>query len=97
MSSKVINSTLIKAVVIGGRSVNVKYATKTACWKRTFLDEGIQARFLEVVENAEVPAGAKTAIMTETEHPSKKGSYPHYTTVFQDANGNDITTKHLYP
>lgn len=35
--------------------------------------------------------------VSETEHPSQKDSYPHYTTVYQDKDGNHITTKHVYP
>ena len=35
--------------------------------------------------------------VSETEHPSQKDSYSHYTTVFQDKDGNHIKTKHVYP
>lgn len=34
---------------------------------------------------------------SETEHLSKKDAYDHYTTVFQDKDGNHIMTHHLYP
>ena len=34
---------------------------------------------------------------SETVHPSQADSYPHFTTVYQDDNGNYITTKHVLP
>lgn len=35
--------------------------------------------------------------LSESEHPSQKDSYPHYTTVYQDDDGRHITIKHVYP
>ncbi|KAF2109333.1 hypothetical protein BDV96DRAFT_529853 [Lophiotrema nucula] len=97
MANKVISSSTIKTVMNGGRSITVKYATETDSWKRHNLTTDTQDKFAKAMEKADVPAGATTAIMTETEHPSQKDSYPHFTTVYQDDNGKHITTKHVSP
>ncbi|AEO67334.1 uncharacterized protein THITE_2116226 [Thermothielavioides terrestris NRRL 8126] len=93
---KVISSSVIRTVINGGRAITAKYATKTDAWHRVLLSPEIQEEFATALEKAPIPANAAIAIMTETEHPSKKDSYPHYTTVYQDAAGNHITTKHVY-
>ncbi|KAK0627074.1 hypothetical protein B0T14DRAFT_562920 [Immersiella caudata] len=95
--SKVISSSTIKTIVNGGRSITLKYATETDTWKRYYLSVDVQEKFTKAMEKTDVPTGATTAIMTETEHPSNKDAYPHYTTVYQDDSGNHITTKHVYP
>ncbi|KAK2052406.1 hypothetical protein LY76DRAFT_555751 [Colletotrichum caudatum] len=97
MANKVISSSTIKTIMNGGRSITVKYATQTDSWTRYHLATDVQEKFSKAMETADVPAGATTAIMTETEHPSKKDSYPHYTTVYQNEEGEHITTKHVYP
>ena len=37
------------------------------------------------------------AMLSEKEHPSSSDSKSHFTTVFEDDNGNHISTKHVYP
>ncbi|OAA53581.1 hypothetical protein SPI_09288 [Niveomyces insectorum RCEF 264] len=95
--NKVVTSAFIKNVVVGGRTVVVKYATETSNWRRVFLDQGTQDNFAAAVEKANIPEGATVAIMTETDHPSDKDSYTHFTTVFQKTNGDHVTTGHVYP
>lgn len=34
---------------------------------------------------------------SETEHPSESDSKDHFTTVYEDADGNHVSTKHVYP
>ncbi|KAF1937745.1 hypothetical protein EJ02DRAFT_385082 [Clathrospora elynae] len=96
-ANKVVSSSFIKKVANGGRSIDVKFATKTDAWKRTQLSQEVKDAFADAVQKADVPTGATAAVLSETEHPSKKDSYPHYTTHWQDANGNHVTTKHVYP
>ncbi|MCJ1477645.1 hypothetical protein MMC13_006318 [Lambiella insularis] len=97
MANKVISSSTIKTITNGGRSITLKYATETDLWKRYNLATDVKEKFTKAMEKADVPAGATTAIMTESEHPSKKDSYPHYTTVYQDDNGKHVKTNHVYP
>lgn len=97
MANKVISSSTIRSVMTGGRSITLKYATKTDTWTRSYLSSDVQEAFAKAMEKADVPSNAEAAIMTETEHPSQKDSYTHYTTVYQDKDGNHITTKHVYP
>jgi hypothetical protein len=35
--------------------------------------------------------------LSEKEHPSESDSKDHFTTVYEDDDGNHITTKHVYP
>ncbi|KAF1922513.1 uncharacterized protein M421DRAFT_426849 [Didymella exigua CBS 183.55] len=96
--NKVISSKVIKTVNAGGKAIQVKYATKTSSWERSFLAQGVQDEFCEAVKKApDVPASAAIAILAEKEHPSESDSKSHFTTVFEDSNGNHITTKHVYP
>ncbi|KAI7229211.1 hypothetical protein KC357_g8877 [Hortaea werneckii] len=97
MPNKVISSSTIKTISNGGRQITLQYATKTDTWNRYNLASEVQQKFAKAMEKADIPAGATTAIMAESEHPSQKDSYPHYTTVYQDKDGNHITTKHVYP
>ncbi|KAF1840646.1 uncharacterized protein K460DRAFT_320927 [Cucurbitaria berberidis CBS 394.84] len=97
MAGRIVSSTGIKTIVKSGRRINVQYTTETDTWKRYLLSQAIQDDFVKAVEKADIPANATTAIMTETQHPSKMDQYPHFTTVYLDANGNHITTKHVYP
>jgi len=48
----------------GGRSITLKYATKTDAWERHSLAPSVQEAFAKAMEKAEVPASATTAIMT---------------------------------
>jgi hypothetical protein len=34
---------------------------------------------------------------SEKEHPSTSDSKSHFTTVFENADGNHLATKHVYP
>ncbi|THV69256.1 hypothetical protein D6D28_06039 [Aureobasidium pullulans] len=96
-ANKIIDVKSIKTIMKGGRRLSVEYATKTDAWNRIYLAESVKTGFVEAVENAEVPANATKAVLAEKEHPSVSDSKDHFTTAFQDTNGNHITTKHLYP
>lgn len=63
MPNKVINSALIKNITNSGRSITVKYATKTDNWTRPVLDQSVKDDFSKAVEKADVPAKATTAIL----------------------------------
>ncbi|KAF2178779.1 hypothetical protein K469DRAFT_802186 [Zopfia rhizophila CBS 207.26] len=60
-----------------GRSITLKYATKTDSWKRYNLATDTQEKFAKAIKKADVPAE-----LSKTKHPSKKDSYPHYTTIY---------------
>jgi hypothetical protein len=64
MANKVVSSSTIKTIVNGGRSITVKYATETVSWKRHRLASDMQDEFAKAMEQADVPAGATTTIMT---------------------------------
>ena len=34
---------------------------------------------------------------SETQHPSPSDRYTHFTILYQDKDGNHITTRHVYP
>ncbi|KAH9866831.1 hypothetical protein IAQ61_007420 [Plenodomus lingam] len=96
--NKVISSNVIRTVNAGGKAIQVKYATKTSTWERSFLAQGVQNEFCEALEkDRDVPAGAAIGILAEKEHPSESDSKSHFTTVFEDSKGNHFMTKHVYP
>ncbi|KEQ92126.1 hypothetical protein AUEXF2481DRAFT_91462 [Aureobasidium subglaciale EXF-2481] len=96
-ANKIIDVKSIKTIMKGGRRFSVEYATKTDAWNRIHLAEAVKTGFVKAVENAEVSANATKAVLAEKEHPSMSDSKDHFTTAFQDANGNHIATRHLYP
>ncbi|KAM3416193.1 hypothetical protein BST61_g7799 [Cercospora zeina] len=96
MPNNVITSNLIKTISKGGRQIKVMFASETTNWRRTFLSSDVRENFVQALEKAEIPAGATKAIMAESEHPSPKDNYTHFTVVFQDENGNHLTTRHIY-
>lgn len=63
MPNKVINSALIKSITNGGRSITVKYATKTDNWTRPVLAQSVKDDFSKAMTKADVPAKATTAIL----------------------------------
>ncbi|THX67950.1 hypothetical protein D6D05_09611 [Aureobasidium pullulans] len=98
MVNSVISSSFIKKIVSkAGSEVNIKYATQTSTWKRFSLSPIIQQKFVEAVKKSDIPATATTVVLVETEHPSQKDSYPHYTAICLDKDEKHLTTKHLYP
>ena len=64
MANKVVSSSTIKSIMNGGRSITLKYATKTDAWERYSLAPSVQEAFAKAMEKADVPASATTAIMT---------------------------------
>ncbi|KAG5305245.1 hypothetical protein I7I50_05579 [Histoplasma capsulatum G186AR] len=97
MPYSILNSLLIKTIVKNGKNLHVKYATQTTAWARLLLSRNVQQNFVKAIEKADVPEGAASAILAETEHPSESDSKDHFTTVYEDENGNYISTKHVYP
>ncbi|KAF2724744.1 hypothetical protein K431DRAFT_216969 [Polychaeton citri CBS 116435] len=97
MPIQIINSALTRTIANGGRQITLKFANETEAWRRTFLSQEMRDGFAKAMEKADIPPRATVAIMAETEHPSQKDSYPHYTVVYQDDQGNHVTTKHVYP
>ncbi|EEH05385.1 predicted protein [Histoplasma capsulatum G186AR] len=102
MPYSILNSLLIKTIVKNGKNLHVKYATQTTAWARLLLSRNVQQNFVKAIEKADVPEGAASAILannkiSETEHPSESDSKDHFTTVYEDENGNYISTKHVYP
>ncbi|EDN08735.1 hypothetical protein I7I51_00385 [Histoplasma capsulatum] len=100
--SNILNSLLIKTIVKNGKNLDVKYATRTTAWARLLLAKNVQQDFVKAIEKADVPEGAASATLannkiSETEHPSESDSKDHFTTVYEDENGDHITTKHVYP
>jgi hypothetical protein len=63
MPNKVINSTFIKNISNSGRSIAVKFATKTDSWTRPILAQSVKEDFSKAMEKADVPAKATTAIL----------------------------------
>ncbi|OAX84184.1 hypothetical protein ACJ72_01459 [Emergomyces africanus] len=97
MPYSILNSLLIKTIVKNGTNLDVKYATRTTAWARLLLAKDVQQDFVKAIEKADVPEGAASATLAETEHPSESDSKDHFTTVYKDENGDHITTKHVYP
>ncbi|EEH22250.1 hypothetical protein PABG_04461 [Paracoccidioides brasiliensis Pb03] len=99
MPYSILNSLLIKTIVKNGKNLDVKYATRTTAWARLLLAKNVQQDFVKAIEKADVPEGAASAnpSISETEHPSESDSKDHFTTVYEDENGDHITTKHVYP
>ena len=64
MANKVISSSTIRSIMIGGRSITLKYATTTDTWTRPYLSSDIQEAFAKAMEKADVPSNAETAVMT---------------------------------
>lgn len=62
-ANKIISSQLIKTITNSGKSITLKYATKTDAWDRNYLAQSVQDDFSKAMENADVPAGATTAIL----------------------------------
>lgn len=63
MPNNVINSALIKSITNAGRSITLKYATKTDNWNRPVLGQKVKNDFAKAMEKADVPAKATTAIL----------------------------------
>jgi hypothetical protein len=63
MPNKVINSALINSITNGGRSIALRYATKTDNWVRPVLGQSVKDDFTKAMEKADVPAKATTAIL----------------------------------
>lgn len=63
MSNQIINSALIKNITNGGRTITLKYATKTDTWTRPMLGQSVKDDFSKAMEKADVPAKATTAIL----------------------------------
>jgi hypothetical protein len=63
MANKVINTAFIESIVNGGKSVNLKYATKTDTWSRPFLAQSVKEDFSKAMKKADIPATATTAIL----------------------------------
>jgi hypothetical protein len=63
-ANKVVASSFIKSVANAGRTIDVKYATKTLDWKRSYLSPDVQDKFVEAVGKANVPTGATVAVLT---------------------------------
>ena len=62
--NKIISSKAIKTVNGGGKAIQVKFATKTSTWERSFLAQGVQDEFFEALKKAtEVTAGAAIATL----------------------------------
>lgn len=62
--NKVISSKVIKTVTAGGKAIQVKYATKTSTWERSFLAQSVQDEFCDALKKVnDVPAGAAIAIL----------------------------------
>ncbi|EME44445.1 hypothetical protein DOTSEDRAFT_24482 [Dothistroma septosporum NZE10] len=97
MVIQVVTSTFLKSITVGGRQLTLKFARETRDWRRTSLAPEIQNKFVSAMAKADVPANAATAIMAESEHPSQKDSYPHFTVVYEDSQGNHLSTRHVYP
>ncbi|KJX93785.1 hypothetical protein TI39_contig4257g00004 [Zymoseptoria brevis] len=97
MPLRILGSVLIETIVNRGRRITLKFANETDVWRRPFLSKTIQERFTNAMKKADIPPGATVAVMAETEHPSQKDSYPHFTVIYQDDQGNHVTTKHVYP
>ncbi|KKZ68774.1 hypothetical protein EMCG_05621 [[Emmonsia] crescens] len=98
MSSCIISTLFIKTIVKDGKDyLHLKCASKTNVWTRILLGRNVQDSFVTSMQKAtEVPERAHSAILAETEHPSERDSKDHFTTIFQDEDGNHITTKHVY-
>ncbi|TAQ85281.1 hypothetical protein B7494_g6399 [Chlorociboria aeruginascens] len=102
MTSRVVSSSFIKNITKGSESLGLRYATKTVSWERpsaqpsASVKEGFSSA-METFSDSKVPAAAVDAVMVETEHPSQKDNYPHYTFVFHDKDGNEIAVEHAYP
>jgi len=62
-TNKIIASQLIKNINKAGKDIAVKYATKTEAWDRTFLAPQVQEQFTKVIEKANVPSNATTAVL----------------------------------
>ncbi|ORY16960.1 hypothetical protein BCR34DRAFT_584025 [Clohesyomyces aquaticus] len=98
MFNAVLKSVPIKTVSVGTTRVAVEYAAETTSWKRSHLAQWV--KMTASLKALKIPLCPLAPLkpswqFSETEHLSKKDSYPHYTTVWQDNNGKHITTKHL--
>ncbi len=63
MPNEIINSALIKNIANGGRSITLKYATKTDNWTRPVLAQSVKDDTSKAMKKANVPAKATTAIL----------------------------------
>jgi hypothetical protein len=63
MVNKVLEASVIKTIMNSGRSVTLKYATKTETWTRPTLAQSVKDGFSKAMEKADVPANAESAIM----------------------------------
>ncbi|KAL5432747.1 hypothetical protein PMIN06_011907 [Paraphaeosphaeria minitans] len=62
--NKVISSKVIKTFNVGGKAIQVQYATETSTWECSFLAQGVQDEPCEALKKArDVPAGAPIAIL----------------------------------
>lgn len=60
---KVVTSTLIRTIEVGGRQLALGFAKETDRWKRIHLAPEVQERFVLAMAKADVPDNAATAIM----------------------------------
>ena len=63
MSNKIISSAPIKNITKNGKTLTLKYATKTDTWYRPVLGQSVVKDFSNAVQNADVPTNAATAIL----------------------------------
>ncbi|KAI2615101.1 hypothetical protein GGR54DRAFT_642603 [Hypoxylon sp. NC1633] len=96
MANKVLTSAFVRTIFKNGQSLEIKYATKTDNWIRIYLAPSTQDQLVGLVEkSSSIPENAAVVVMTEPEHSSPSDPSPHFTVVYQDKDGNHITSAHL--
>ncbi|KAG4438607.1 hypothetical protein IFR05_005931 [Cadophora sp. M221] len=62
-ANKIIPNQFVKTVANRGKTIEVKFATKTETWDRSYLASGVQDDFSKAIEKADIPAGATVAVL----------------------------------
>ncbi|GIZ42818.1 hypothetical protein CKM354_000607200 [Cercospora kikuchii] len=88
----------ITTALIRGKTIRLQFAKETQDWRRPGLPKAGRDGFLKAMQrpNIHVPEGATTATMTHVEHSSPGDKIPHWTVVWEDAQGNHLETAHIY-
>lgn len=60
VANKIISGQFIKII---HRTIEIKFATRTEAWERTYLAKRVQHSFGKAIESADIPAKATTAIL----------------------------------
>ncbi len=78
MPNKIINRAPIKNITTNGKSISIKYATKTESWSRPVMAQSVKENFSKATEKTDVPENAAAAILALVSFPkTQRDLYLH--------------------